>query len=66
MLARCHAAAGRVPVSKPWLSVIPLAAVLVILQSSRARWSGPRVRPRRRVAVHPLTLAGLGCALAVG
>jgi len=33
---------------------------------SRARRSGPHVRPGRRVAAHPLTLAGLGCALAAG
>jgi hypothetical protein len=58
--------AGRIPVSGPWPGVIPLAAVPAILQSSHVGWSGPHVRPRRRVAAHPLALAGLGRALAVG
>ena len=58
--------AGRIPVSGSWPGVIPLAAVPAILQSSYACWSGPHVRPRRRVAAHPLALAGLGRALAVG
>src|SRR5215475_9020684 len=44
----------------------PLAAAVTRQVPGRARRSEPHVRPWRGVAANPLTLAGLGGALAVG